>query len=274
MRYVLLVLLLSLPGLARAQSGAALCGRIGSQAELNECTSLVAGRRVDATAAELCGRIGSNREIVECARAVAGRAVSSEAVSLCGRIGSNREIVGCARAVAGHGLDDGAVAACSRVGSNDGIGRCARAIADKQYAPEELELCGRNGSNEGIVQCLQSTGRRRGSYTPVAAPAWNEAATSWLTLANRTQSTPLARLYARPSGGAWGANRLSRLLYPGQTLTVRLPEGTWDVCAEAPDGSSVFWNEVELGEGGDALSVDRGREFPDEWAVRRPCRSF
>jgi hypothetical protein len=252
---------------AHAQPSVELCGRIGSQQDLNECTAIVAGRRVDATAVELCGRIGSNRDIVECARAVAGRWVSSEAVSLCSRIGSNRDIVGCARALAGRWLDSGAVQGCNRVGSNDGIVRCARAIADKEYAGEELALCERNGSNDGIVQCMQSTGRRRVSASD---------ADSWFTLANRSAATPLARVYLRPSGSdaPWGMNRLGRSLYPGQTTTLRAPAGTWDVCAEAPDGSSVFWNGLELGDGGGALSLDRGREFPDDWAVRRPCRSF
>lgn len=274
MRYAVVVIALLLAGAAVAQSGAEICGRIGSQAELNECTALVAGRRVDAAAVALCGRIGTSREIVECARAVAGRSVSSDAASLCGRIGSSAEIVGCARAVAGHWLDAGAVAGCSRIGTSDGIVRCARAIADKQYAPEELELCGRNGSTDGIVQCMQSTGRRRVSYAP--PPPSQETPSSWFTIANRTQATPLARLYVRPGDATvWGGNRLSRLLYPGQTTTVRLPEaGTWDVCAEAPDGSSTFWNDLQAGEGGNALSVDYGREFPDYWQVRRPCRNF
>jgi hypothetical protein len=161
MRYAVVVVAVLLAGPASAQSGAELCGRIGSQAELNECTAIVAGRRVDAAAVALCGRIGSSREIVECARAVAGRSVSSEAVSLCGR------------------------------------------------------------------------------------------------------------------ATVWGGNRLSRLLYPGQTTTVRLPEaGTWDICVEAPDGSSTFFNDLQAGEGGNALSVDYGREYPDYWQVRRPCRNF
>jgi hypothetical protein len=200
--------------------------------------------------------------------------VSSEAVSLCGRIGSSREIVGCAVAVAGHWLDAGAVAVCNRIGTSDGIVRCARAIADKQYAPEALELCGRNGSSDGIVQCMQSNGRRRGSYAP-PPPSSDEPASSWFTIANRTQATPLARLYVRAGDATvWGGNRLSSPLYPGQTTTVRLPEGTWDICAEAPDGSSTFWNDLKAGEGGSALSVDYGREFPDYWQVRRPCRAF
>jgi hypothetical protein len=275
MRYAVVVIILSVAGSASAQSGAELCGRIGTQAELNECTALVAGRRVDANAVQLCGRIGTNREIVECARAVAGRSVSNEAVSLCSRIGTNREIVGCAWAVANHWQDAGAVAGCNRVGTNDGIVRCARAIADKQYAPEELELCGRNGSNDGIVQCMQSTGRRRGGYYAAQPAQSDEPPSSWFTITNRTQSTPLARLYVRPGDATqWGVSRITRMLYPGQSTTVRIPEGTWDICAEAPDGSSTFWNDLQANEGGNALSVDYGREYPDYWQVRRPCRNF
>jgi hypothetical protein len=298
-RYGILVLAaLSLPAVARAQSGAELCGRIGTQQELNECTAIVSNRRVDATAAELCGRIGTNREIVDCARAVAGRAVSAEAVTLCGRIGTNREIVECARAVAGRWLDAGAVEGCGRVGTNSDIVRCARAIADKRYGSEELELCGRNGTNDGIVQCMQGAGRRRGPGAPAYAPrpvyapappayapappppppaasSYADTPMSWFTLANRTAATPLVRLYVRNGDGApWSANRLSRQLFPGQSTTVRLPEGTYDVCAEAPDGSSTFWNDFEIGEGGGAISLDRGREFPEVWGVRRPCRSY
>ena len=244
MRRAVVVITVLLAGPASAQSGAELCGRIGSQAELNECTAIVAGRRVDATAVELCGRIGSSREIVECARAVAG-----------------------------HWLDAGAVASCNRIGTSDGIVRCARAIADKQYAPEELALCGRNGSSDGIVQCMQSTGRRRSSYAP--PPPSDEPASTWITITNRTQATPLVRLYVRPGNATvWGGSRLSRILYPGQSMTVRLTEGTWDICAEAPDGSSTFWNDLQAGEGGIPLSVDYGREYPDDWQVRRPCRNF
>jgi len=282
-------------GVARAQNGAALCGRIGSNQQLTECTMIVAGKRVDQAAVDVCGRIGSNQQIVGCARAVAGRVMPEGAVSLCGRIGSNQQIVECAAAVAGHTLERGAVDACGRIGSNQQIVECARAIADKSYAQEELDLCNRNGSNSGIVQCMLTTGRRRAPayYPPTPPPPYNpnpyyaapppppppapgyyNAPTATVTFDNLTPGETVVRFYYRPAGqrGAWSENVLRGALYPGQKTRLVVPQGQLDLCAELPDGTAGHWENRTVGPDGMNLWVEGDRNDPGKWAVRTPCR--
>lgn len=119
-------------GAARAQqNGASLCAGASTQADAQECTRAVAGRRVDRAAVDLCRRVSTSRDVVECAYAVAG-----------------------------HSIDAAAVRSCSRVSTSHDVVQCAHAIADKGYDPSELSMCDRSSTSAGVVSCMRESGRR------------------------------------------------------------------------------------------------------------------
>lgn len=122
---------------AFAQSGVAICNRIGSAVEQQRCLANLAGRAVAPAAVTLCNRIGTSKEAADCAGVVAGRTVDANAVNVCGRVGQSAGVVD-----------------------------CARAIVDKEYGPDELSLCGQQGATAGLVNCMRSAGRRRAAPRP------------------------------------------------------------------------------------------------------------
>jgi hypothetical protein len=252
------------PSPAGAQ-GAAICNRISTTAEQNECISIVARQRVDPPAVQICGRISSNREIVECARAVAGQWMSPESPALCGRISTNQEIVDCARAVAGHALDAGAVGACGRISTNAEIVSCARAIADKVYAPEELAMCNGNGTNQGIVDCMNAAG----AVPQPAAETQPQGSGSGGTvdLVNDTAGVIIARVYVRATGATrWPGSLWRGSLVAGNQVQLNLNPGRWDICAETPDGFSSGWRDYSVPPGGARLFLRGTTADQDAWS--------
>jgi hypothetical protein len=260
------------PAVAAAQ-GMAICERIGSNAERNQCVAAVARQRVDQPAVEICSRIGSNQDILECARAVAGQYMSPEAPALCGRIGSNQEIVECARALAGRTLDAGAVQVCGRVGSNTGLVDCARAIADKTYVSEELQMCNNNGSNQGIVDCLRSTGAL--PPPPQVQPAAPVMQSAWtVNLVNDSAGETVARVYVRANGATrWPQSLWRGSLVAGDQIYLNVNPGTWDLCVETADGFSSGWRGLAVDGSGTRLVLQSSRNDANVWS-QMECPSW
>ena len=72
-------------------------------------------------------------------------------------------------------------------------------------------------------------------------------------------------------GDQWTRNYLRRQLLAGESTTLWISGGRYEVCAESIDGSSVVWQDVVSSPDSGPLALSRGRDEPSFWRVGVRC---
>jgi hypothetical protein len=272
----ILGLMLVLSNTAFADGGA-VCRKIYTQRLQMDCLAGIAERPVNEAGWLVCDKVYGDQPILDCMRVIMGKYISPEGARVCERMVSNKPMTDCLRTLAGHNLQPEAAQVCGKLVSNDPMTSCLAAALDAQYSPDEISSCDQQTySNQPAIDCMRRLGRRA---PPTPPPSYEQAQPqpssnggSRLIFQNQTRRTPVTRVQVRPMGGdQWTRNYLRRQLGAGESATLWIPAGRYEVCVESIDGSSTFWQDIVSSPDSGPLNLSRGRDEPTYWRVGVRC---
>lgn len=101
------------------------------------------------------------------------------------------------------------------------------------------------------IALFAACGEQADEGTQPSTDDTDEAAMAEVTITNGLESWDIYFILIDPSDDMWGEDRLGAdILAPGESFTVEIEEGTWDMMVEDEDGDTYTLWQVEIGSEG------------------------